>query len=60
MIQNAEGDGQRLVIDQTPGLRMGGPEETDFGLFMPDYVIHVQIRKVDAEQTAIRILTTIR
>jgi hypothetical protein len=49
-------------MDQTPGMRAdsGGPEETDFGHFTDDYVVHVQIRKVDAEQTAIRILTTIR
>jgi hypothetical protein len=53
VIEQIEGQGQRMVIDQ-------GREETHFGRFTDKYLIHVQIRKVDEEFTEIRILTTLR
>jgi hypothetical protein len=51
-----------MVIDQPQGQRIdsGGQEETHFGLFTEKYLTHVEVRKVDADHTAIRILTTIR
>jgi hypothetical protein len=64
VIEKADGNSQRMVMDQTLGQRADPnglrPEETDFGLFTDEYVVHVQIRKVNVEQTHIRILTTIR
>lgn len=51
-------DGQRMAIDQA--LAEPGQMETHFGLFTEQSVIHVQIRKVDAEHTEVRILTTLR
>ena len=52
IIETTEGKGQRMVIDQGA--------ETHFGLFSEQSVVHVQIRKVDAEHTEIRILTTLK
>jgi hypothetical protein len=52
VIEQAEGKGQRMVIDRG--------EETEFGLFTEQYVVHVQIRKVDDAYTDVRILTTLR
>jgi hypothetical protein len=54
VIEQTEGQGQRMVIDREEG------DETHFGLFTEKYVVHVQIRKADAEHTEIRILTTLR
>jgi hypothetical protein len=52
IIETTEGKGQRMVVDQDG--------ETHFGLFTEQSVVHVQIRKVDAEHTQIRILTTLK
>lgn len=62
VIEQTKDGGQRMVIDQTQGqlIDSGGKAETHFGLFTEKYVIHVEVRKVDDERTAIRILTTIR
>jgi hypothetical protein len=51
-------DGQRMAIDQA--FAESGLLETHFGLFTEQYVIHVQIRRVDDERTDVRILTTLR
>jgi hypothetical protein len=53
VIEQTEGKGQRMVLDQSAS-------ETHFGLFTEHYVVHVQIRKVDADYTEVRILTTLR
>lgn len=52
IIETTEGKGQRMVADHGT--------ETHFGLFTEQSVVHVQIRKVDAEHTEIRILTTLK
>jgi hypothetical protein len=58
VIERTEGNGQRMVIDR--GLAESGTAETHFGLFTDRYVVHVQVRKVDAEYTEVRVLTTLR
>jgi hypothetical protein len=58
VIEPTEGKGQRMVIDR--GLAESGTSETHFGLFTEQSVIHVQIRKVDADHTEVRVLTTLR
>jgi hypothetical protein len=52
IIETTEGKGQRIVADHG--------SETHFGLLTEQSVVHVQIRKVDAEHTEIRILTTLK
>jgi hypothetical protein len=62
VIEKSGDGGQRIVADMTQGMRSdyGAQKETHFGLFSDKCGVHVENRKVDADHTAIRILTTAR
>jgi hypothetical protein len=55
-------EGQRVITDMTHGMRIGykAQEETHFALITATSTVHVEVRKVDAEYTAIRVLTSLR
>jgi hypothetical protein len=53
VIDQAGDKRHRMVMDR-------GPDETHFGLFTEQYVIHVEVRQPDADKIEIRILTTMK
>jgi hypothetical protein len=55
-------DGQRMITDMFPGVRIDykAQDETHFAFITVTSTVHVEIRKIDADYTAIRVFTALK